>query len=170
MSADQWRDENLMEHHDGTDGAHDRDEPARAVHRSQRIARPASPPFFMLAAPPLLHLPMSRPYISAVRTAFSVYLLLLTTTTLVWLTLAIWRNRATVGRRWGGRIFVLGTYGLFVPFVYMPLAYLLTGGIGNDQLAIAMTGGAFDVSAALFGVGLLVVLVEIGMDPTIHLH
>jgi hypothetical protein len=124
----------------------------------------------MLAAPLLLHLPMSRPYISAIRTAISVYLLLLTTTTLVWLTLAIWRHGAIVLRRWGGWIIILGTYGIFVPFVYMPLAYLLTGGIGNDQFAIAMTGGAFGVSATLFGVGLLVALVEIGMDPTMHLH
>ena len=122
----------------------------------------------MLAAPLLLHLPMSGPYISAVRTAFSLYLLLLTTAALVWLTLAIKRHGAIVVRRWGGRIIVLGAYGLFVPFVYAPLAYLLTGGIGNNQLDIALTAGAFAVSIALFCVGLLVVLVEIGMDPTIH--
>jgi len=99
-----------------------------------------------------------------------LYLLLLTTAALVWLTLAIKRHGAIVVRRWGGRIIVLGAFGLFVPFVYTPLAYLLTGGIGNNQLDIALTAGAFGVSAALFGVGLLVLLVEIGMDPTMHLH
>ncbi len=159
-----------MEHHDGTNETQGRNELAQSPRRSQWIAWAVSLPLVVLAAPLLLHLPLSRPYTSAVRTAFSVYLLLLTTAALVWLTLAIKRHGAIVVRRWGGQIIVLGAYGLFVPFVYAPLAYLLTGGIGNDQFAIAMTGGAFGVSAALFGVGLLVLLVEIGMDPTMHLH
>jgi hypothetical protein len=157
-----------MEHHDGSDGAQGRSEPAQPLRRSQWIPWAVTLPLVILAAPILLHLPFSRPYMSAVRTVFWVYLLLLTTAALVWLTLAIRRHWATVVRPWGGRIIVLGAYGLFVPFVYMPLEYLLTGGIGNNQLAIAMTAGAFVVSVALFGVGLLVVLVEIGMDPTIH--
>jgi hypothetical protein len=159
-----------MEHQDGTNETQGRNELAQLPRRSQWIAWGVSLPLVMLGAPLLLHLPMSGPYISAVRTACSVYLLLLTIATLVWLTLAIRRHWTIVGRRWGGRIFVLGTYALCVPFVYIPLAYLLTGGIGNNQFAIAMTGGAFGISVALFGVGLLVVLVEIGMDPTIHLH
>lgn len=116
----------------------------------------------------LRHLSMSRLYVTAFRTAFSIYILLLTTAALVWFTLTIRRHWITIVRRWGGRIIVLGAYGIFVPFVYMPFAYLVTGAIGNRQLDIVMTAGTFGVSIALFGVGLLIALVEIGMDAHTH--
>ena len=98
-----------------------------------------------------------------------VYLLLLTIACLVWMTRTLKRELTQEPRRWrwGAGIMLVGLYGLFVPFLYMPIAYLLTGGIGNNQLNVVMTGGAFLVSVALIAVGLLVLLVELGMDLTI---
>lgn len=60
---------------------------------------------------------------------------------------------------------MVGFYALFVPFVYMPISYLATGGIGNNALGVVMTAGVFLISATLIGMGLLVLLVELGMDP-----
>jgi len=59
-----------MEHQDGTNETQGRNELAQLTRRSQWIAWGVSLPLVMLAAPLLLHLPMSGPYISADRTAF----------------------------------------------------------------------------------------------------
>lgn len=155
-----------MEHDYGTDDSQASNEPAQPRRRSQWILWVVCLP--LLATPMLRHLSMSRLYVTAFRTAFSIYILLLTTAALVWFTLTIRRHWITIVRRWGGRIIVLGAYGIFVPFVYMPFAYLVTGAIGNRQLDIVMTAGTFGVSIALFGVGLLIALVEIGMDAHTH--
>lgn len=136
--------------------------------RSQWIAFAFSLPLVALAAPLALHVPLTHAQVSALRTTICVWLLVLDIAAVAWLTRVLRRNWTLIWRRWGGRMIVLGAYSLFVPFAYLPVVYLATGTVGNMDLGVALGVVPFVASSALIGFGLLVALVELGLDPTVR--
>lgn len=141
--------------------------PAHRSRRSRWIPWVVSLPLGILTFPLAGHLPLTHAQTAILRAAFAAYVLLLTMAGLVWMTCTLHHELTHEARpwRWGAGITMVGFYALFVPFVYMPISYLATGGIGNNALGVVMTAGVFLISATLIGMGLLVLLVELGMDP-----
>ncbi len=144
------------------------------LRRFQWITLALFVPLVALAAPLYLGFPLTHTQLSALRVAFAAWLLVVDAAAVIGFTLAIRVNWTALWRRWGGRMFVLGAYVLLVPFCYMPLgylsAYLSIGDLGKAGIVEEVVFTSLAVSFVLIVGGLLVALVESGMDPTMPLE
>lgn len=150
-------------------GARDRRRLSR-LRRFQWITLALFLPLVALAAPLYLGFPLTHAQLLALRVAFTAWLLVVDTAALIGFSFALRLSWTVFWRRWGGRMMLLGAYGLLVPFFYLPLAYLSTGTVVNDRLDVAFVIVPLVASIALIGFGLLVALAELGMDPTVPLE